>query len=228
MNADSNSNVFLDNLTLLSYEHRVFVVSLNDNWEIAEDVEIRKSPSIYIENASFHFEKTFGIKLIPLLELNWFPTTTAYPEVYEIGKEIAGELLNLNGEWDAIAGRSTNNNGFDHLLCFSNQTGEHYGFAFIERNIAFHFAQSDELDQYLPGSLSIPDEWGENIIQHEVSHNFGALDRDRAIYPPSIMSKPYSASQALEDLYSNRLWSQVNNWLIQDILLILSNRMMYD
>jgi hypothetical protein len=74
----------------------------------------------------------------------------------------------------------------------------------------------------------MPDEWAENIFQHEISHDFGALDRDRAIYAPSVMSKPYTVEQALADLAISKLWSQVNNWLLDDILLMLANREMFD
>ena len=222
------SNVYLDNISVISYEHRVFVVALNDNWEVMNDKIIRKSPTIGITNASLYFEKDLGIKLMPILELDWHPPTTEYLGVYDYSKQTTGDLLNLEGEWDVMAGRSLSNNGFDFLSCFSNQTSDHFGFAFIESNIAFHFARSRELENYLGIDFSIPEEWVENIIQHEISHDFGALDRDRAIHLPSIMSKPYTAQQAWDDFISNKLWSQVNNWLLEDILLILENRAMFD
>ncbi len=226
------SNVYLDNISIISYEHRVFIVYLNDNWEYRNDEIFRKNPVIYIRNASTYFEKDLGIKLIPILELNWQPSTTEYPAVYDYAKLIAGDMLYLEGVWDVFHGRSLNNNGFDFLSCFSNQTSDHFGFAFLNSNIAFHFAQSRELDNYLEdylgSSFSMPDEWAENIIQHEISHDFGALDRDRAIYAPSVMSKPYTVEQALEDLFISKLWSQVNNWLLNDILLMLANREMFD
>ncbi|MHA1482207.1 MAG: hypothetical protein ACTSQA_02070 [Candidatus Heimdallarchaeaceae archaeon] len=226
------SNVYLDNISVISYEHRVFVVALNDNWEVMNDKVIRQDPIIGITNASLYFEKDLGIKLIPILELDWNPPITEYPDVYDYGKQITGDLLNLEGEWDVMPGRSLSNNGFDFLSCFSNQTSDHFGFAFIDSNIAFHFARSRELENYLEDYLddgfSIPEEWVENIIQHEISHDFGALDRDRDIYLPSIMSKPYDANQALTDFLLNKLWSQVNNWLLEDILLMLENRAMFD
>lgn len=222
------SNVYLDNISVISYEHRVFIVSLNDNWEYRNDEIFRKNPMIDIRNASTYFEKDLGIKLIPILELNWQPATTEYPAVYNYAKQIAGDMLDLEGDWDVHYGRSLNNHGFDFLSCFSNQTSDHFGFAFLNSNIAFHFAQSRELENYLGFSFSMPDEWAENIIQHEISHDFGALDRDRAIYPPSVMSKPYTVEQALADLAISKLWSQVNNWLIDDILLMLANREMFD
>ncbi|MCK5141285.1 MAG: hypothetical protein KAQ70_03750 [Candidatus Heimdallarchaeota archaeon] len=222
------SNVYLDNISVISYEHRVFIVSLNDNWEYRNDEIFRKNPIIYIRNASTYFEKDLGIKLIPILELTWQLATTEYPAVYNYAKQIAGDMLDLEGDWDVYYGRSLNNHGFDFLSCFSNQTSDHFGFAFLNSNIAFHFAQSRELENYLGFSFSMPDEWAENIIQHEISHDFGALDRDRAIYSPSVMSKPYTVEQALADLAISKLWSQVNNWLIDDILLMLANREMFD
>ncbi|MHA1202763.1 MAG: zinc-dependent metalloprotease family protein, partial [Candidatus Heimdallarchaeaceae archaeon] len=176
-------------------------------------------PMVYIRNASTYFEKDLGIKLIPILELIWKPATTEYPAVHDYAKQIAGEQMGLEGDWEFFYGRSLNNNGFDFLSCFSNQTSDHYGFAFLNSNMAYHFAQSRELENYLGFSFSMPDEWAENIVQHEISHDFGALDRDRAIYAPSVMSKPYTVEQAL---------AQVNNWLLDDILLMLANREMFD
>ncbi|MCK4896218.1 MAG: hypothetical protein KAS47_05375, partial [Candidatus Heimdallarchaeota archaeon] len=40
------SNVYLDNISVISYEHRVFIVSLNDNWEYRNDEIFRKNPII--------------------------------------------------------------------------------------------------------------------------------------------------------------------------------------
>lgn len=222
------SDVYLDNISVISYEHRVFIVTLNDNWEYRNDEVFRKNPMVYIRNASTYFEKDLGIKLIPILELIWQPATTEYPGVFDYAKQFAGETLDLGGDWEVFYGRSLSNNGFDFLSCFSNQTSDHYGFAFLNSNIAFHFAQSRELENYLGFSFSMPDEWAENIFQHEISHDFGALDRDRAIYAPSVMSKPYTVEQALADLAISKLWSQVNNWLLDDILLMLANREMFD
>ncbi|MBY8999450.1 MAG: hypothetical protein KGD64_00895 [Candidatus Heimdallarchaeota archaeon] len=222
------SNVYLDSISVISYEHRVFVVSLNDNWEYRDDEVFRKNPMAHIQNASTYFEKDLGIKLIPILELVWHPETTEYPAVHNYAKQIVGEQMGLEGDWEFFYGRSLNNHGFDFLSCFSNQTSDHYGFAFLNSNMAYHFAQSRELESYLGFSFSMPDEWAENIVQHEISHDFGALDRDRAIYPPSVMSKPYSIDQALADLVVSKLWSQVNNWLLDDMLLMLANRAMFD
>ena len=138
----------------------------------------------------------------------------------------AGELLNLQDDWDIVYGRSSKNHGFDLLLTFSNRTSEHYGFAYYERNAAFHFGQSEELGEY--SWISIVEDWAENLIQHEISHNFGAHDRDRLVSPPSVMSKPSTPEQTIADFTTNLLWLQVNNWLLEDILLMLKNRIMFD
>ena len=103
---------------------------------------------------------------------------------------------------------------------------DHFGFAYYERNACFNFAQSEELGEY--SWLTIVGDWAENLIQHEVSHLFGAEDRDRTFDPPSVMSKPSNPDQVIADFSINKLWLQVNNWLMEDILLMLANRAMFD
>ncbi|MHA1260467.1 MAG: hypothetical protein ACTSRO_12700 [Candidatus Heimdallarchaeaceae archaeon] len=42
------------------------------------------------------------------------------------------------------------------------------------------------------------------------------------------MTKPTTAEQALADFTTNRLWLQLNNWLFEDIKLMIENRGMFD
>ena len=226
INTETSTDVFIDNLSIMQYEHRVFVFMLNDNWETIDDEIGRKDLFTTLNETSFYFEKELGIKLIPLLELSWYPENTSMSVVDDIGLEAAGAKLNLDGEWDMVKGRSNENHGFDHLVLFSNQTSDHFGFAYYEYNAAFHFAQSLELGEY--SWISIVEEWAENLAQHEISHNFGALDRDSSVDPPSVMSKPSTPDQVIIDYTGNKLWLQVNNWLIEDILLMLKNKAMFD
>ncbi len=226
LSAEIGTKLYLDDISIAKYEHRVFVVLLNDNWEIIGNEMGRKNLFESIAETSFFFEKYLGIKLIPILELEWYPNNTSKEVVDLIALHDAGELLNLQDDWDIVYGRSSKNHGFDLLLTFSNRTSEHYGFAYYERNAAFHFGQSEELGEY--SWISIVEDWAENLIQHEISHNFGAHDRDRLVSPPSVMSKPSTPEQAIADFTTNLLWLQVNNWLLEDILLMLKNRAMFD
>jgi hypothetical protein len=225
-NADLGTKIHLDNFSIVQYEHRVYIVILNDYWETMGDEIVRKNLFESIHDVSFFFEAELGIKLIPVLELEWHPNSTRMAVVDDIALDDAGRLLKLQDDWDVEYGRSPDNHGFDLLLTFSNRTSEHYGFAYYRANAAFHFAQSEELGEY--SWLTIVEDWAENLIQHEISHNFGAYDRDRSIYPPSVMSKPSTPEQALADFTTNLLWLQVNNWLIEDILLMLEYKSMFD
>ncbi|TFG10392.1 hypothetical protein EU534_01040 [Candidatus Heimdallarchaeota archaeon] len=224
--ADNSTNVYLDNLSILSYEHRVFVFMLNDNWEISGSDLARNDLFTTMLETSDIFERELGIKLIPVLELPWYPEDVSMSIIDETALETAGNLLGLDNIWDTEYGRSSNNNGFDLLTSFSNQTSDHFGFAYYENNAAFHFAESEELGDF--SYLGIIADWAENLVQHEIAHNFGALDRDRTFDPPSVMSKPVTPQQVWDDFYYGRLWLQVNNWLIEDILLMLENRAMFD
>jgi len=224
--ADNNTSVYLDKLSILQYEHRIFVLSLNDNWETIGDEIGRPSTFETIINASYFFEKELGIKLIPILEREWQPENLSWVVVDDDALASAGEMLGLEGDWDVVMGRSNQNHGFDILISYSNQTSDHYGFAYYERNACFNFGQSEELGEY--SWLTIVGDWAENLIQHEVSHLFGAEDRDRTFFSPSVMSKPSNPDQVVADFTINRLWLQVNNWLIEDVLLMLANRAMFD
>ncbi len=224
--ADNSTNVYLDNISILGYEHRVFVLLLNDNWEISGQEIARNNLTTTMEETSTIFERELGIKLIPLLELPWYPEDVGMSVIGNIAMQTAGELIGLEDSWDVEQGRSPNNNGFDLLTTFSNQTSDHFGFAYYERNAAFHFAESEELGEY--SYIGIVADWAENLVQHEIAHNFGAEDRDRTVDPPSVMSKPVTPQQVWDDFSHGRLWLQVNNWMIEDILLMLANRHMFD
>jgi len=224
--ADNNTNVYLDDLSILQYEHRVYVLMLNDNWETIVDEIGRSDLFTTIAATSYFFEKELGIKLIPILELEWHPSNLSWIVVDDDALASAGEMLGLESEWNVATGRSNQNHGFDLLTSYSNQTSEHFGFAYYEMNACFHFGQSGELGEY--SWLTIVGDWAENLIQHEISHNFGAHDRDRTFFPPSVMSKPTNPDQVVADFLINKLWLQVNNWLTEDVLLMLANRAMFD
>jgi hypothetical protein len=225
--ADNATEFYLDNLSILQYVHRVFVVVLNDNWEIIGNEIGRDSPSRAIEGASFYFVRELGYELIPIIEHEWHPPNVSMEVVDDLGLEAAGEKLSLNRSWHVAKGRSDLNHGFDLLTGFSNRTSEHFGFAYYTYNVAFHFAQSKELGEEYSW-VTIVNDFADNLVQHEISHNFGAHDRDRTYWPPSVMSKPSTPEQVYEDVLGNKLWLIVNNWLIEDIVLMLEHRKMFD
>jgi hypothetical protein len=199
---------------------------LNDNWEISGGDVARNDLITTMNDTSMIFEKELGIKLVPLLELPWYPEDVSMGVIDDIALQTTGELLGLDGDWDTNYGRSSDNHGFDLLTTFSNQTSDHFGFAYYKNNAAFHFAESEELGEY--SYIGIVADWAENLVQHEIAHIFGALDRDRTFDPVSVMSKPVTPQQVWDDFSHGRLWLQVNNWMIEDILLMLQNRAMFD
>ncbi len=225
--ADNTTEFYLDNLSILQYVHRVFVVVLNDNWETIGNEIGRDSPSRAIEGASYYFMREMGFELLSIIEHEWHPPSVSMGVVDDLGLEAAGEKLSLNRSWHVAKGRSDLNHGFDLLTGFSNRTSEHFGFAYYTYNVAFHFAQSEELGEEYSW-VTIINDFADNLVQHEISHNFGAHDRDRTYWPPSVMSKPSTADQVVGDLISNKLWLIVNNWLIEDIVLMLEYRKMFD
>ena len=225
--ADNATEFYLDNLSILRYVHRVFVVILNEDWETVDNEIGRDSPSKAIEGASYYFMREMGFELLPIIEHEWHPPNVSMGVVDDFGLETAGEKLSLNRSWYVAKGRSDLNHGFDLLTCFSNRTSEHFGWAYYTYNVAFHFAQSKELGEEYSW-VTIINDFAENLVQHEISHNFGAHDRDRTYWPPSVMSKPSTPDQVVGDLLGNKLWLIVNNWLIEDIELMLQYRKMFD
>ena len=225
--ADNATEFYLDNLSIFQYVHRVFVVILNDNWETVGNEIGRDSPSRAIEGASYHFMREMGIELLPIIEQEWHPPSVSMGVVDDLGLEAAGEKLSLNRSWHVANGRSDLNHGFDLLTCFSNRTSDHFGWAYKTYNLAFHFAQSEELGEEYSW-VTIINDFAENLVQHEISHNFGAFDRDRTYWPPSVMSKPSTPEQVYEDVITEKLWLIVNNWLVEDIVIMLQYRKMFD
>ncbi|MHA1199310.1 MAG: hypothetical protein ACTSQF_08190 [Candidatus Heimdallarchaeaceae archaeon] len=224
--ADNSTHVYVDDISIRQYEHRVFVLMLNDNWEISGKEVARNDLFTTMNDTSSFFERELGIKLIPILELPWYPEDVSMSVIDDTALQTAGNLLGLDGIWDTGYGRSPDNHGFDLLTSFSNQTSDHFGFAYYKNNAAFHFAESGELGEY--SWIGIVADWAENLVQHEIAHNFGALDRDRTFDPVSVMSKPVIPQQVWDDFSHGELWLQVNNWMIEDIMLMLQNRAMFD
>ena len=113
LNAEIGTKLYLDDISVMKYEHRVLVVMLNDNWETIGDELARKNLFESMLDTSFYFEKYLGIKLIPILELKWSPHNTSKEVVDLIALNDAGEMLKLQDDWQVVYGRSPENHGFD-------------------------------------------------------------------------------------------------------------------
>ncbi len=234
--AEVGSKILLDNISIKSYEYNVFLVLLDNNWRYDSQANItRKSIKETINEVSIRFRAFYGINLIPLIEKRWYVTHNEIREIsdaYQTGINDAGKILKLKGPWDGKKGKSKNNNGFDMLVCFSNFSASHFGFV-KERNVAFHFAQSEYLQEAINEAglgwiqIKIKEDWADNLAQHEISHIFGALDRDRRYFSPSVMTKSLTPEDVINDFMRKELWLQVENWLIQDARIMITSRAMF-
>lgn len=228
--------ILLDNLSIKSYEYKVFLVILDNNWRYDSQANItRESITETIKEVSIRFRDFYGVSLIPLIEKKWVVTHNEIREIsdaYQTGINDAGKILKLKGPWEGKEGKSRNNNGFDMLVCFSNFSASHFGFV-KKRNVAFHFAQSEYLQEAINEAglgwiqVKIKEDWADNLAQHEISHIFGALDRDRRYFPPSVMTKSLTPEDVINDLMRKELWLQIDNWLIQDARIIITSRAMF-
>jgi len=225
--------IIIDNVSIRAYEKKIFIAILDNNWKIAQEEVIRNETKVAVERASKYFEKNMGIKLIPLVRVEWKLESenkiVSLDEMHEKAIKDAEKLLGLKQEWVVEKGRSEKNNGFDMLNAFTNKTGEHFGFIFGEENAAFHFAQSNYLQKALNEAgmgyiqVTVIDEWAENLVQHEVSHIFGAKDRDSREYEPSVMTKQLTTEEVIKAFIEGKMWLQCNNWLIEDMKIMIEN-----
>ncbi|MHA1115073.1 MAG: zinc-dependent metalloprotease family protein [Candidatus Heimdallarchaeaceae archaeon] len=225
--------IIIDNVSIRAYEKKIFIAILDNNWKTAQGEVIRNETEIAVERASKYFEKNLGIKLMPLVRVEWKLESEnkiiSLDEMHEKAIKDAEKLLGLKQEWIVEKGRSEKNNGFDMLNAFTNRTGEHFGFIFGGENAAFHFAQSNYLQKALNEAgmgyiqVTIIDEWAESLVQHEVSHIFGAKDRDSREYEPSVMTKQLTTEEIIKAFIEGKMWLQCNNWLIEDMKIMIEN-----
>jgi 5-hydroxyisourate hydrolase-like protein (transthyretin family) len=115
----------------------------------------------------------------PTTDGGWWTLTT---------ETIAPEFLGLGEEWNIRPNPGDEwlqkeNHGFDSLVVFIGEKGEHYGWADVGGNRVITFIDSGkwwapqvDIDQI------------DNLIQHEISHNFGAPNHEGWFDPTSVMT----------------------------------------
>ncbi|MFW9779716.1 MAG: hypothetical protein ACFFE8_12750 [Candidatus Heimdallarchaeota archaeon] len=168
--------------------HPVFVVVFkNQEWSNAGYLP----PSIYIYQASARFEYWFDIDLIVAFELTWTPTPEASSTA--LLNELSGtatQALQLPQAWDDQPYTVSGHHGFDVIAGFTGYLSDHSGRA---GNSRFVVAKGGIGEAIVPG-ISM-----DNLVQHEASHMYGALERwDFEVWlgQPSVMSKPWGLYNA--------------------------------
>jgi len=186
---DDSSYTVLDdivvNVILNPFEHVVFTYFVhNFHAPLIDDLTIRYA----LDKTLYRMEHdySFSIKIVVIQEDNsWNPDNSllnASDMVEDIWVHVGNKLELINNTWDFIPGydlrsgvwteTKSANAGYDLLLAASNRPGDVLGIAGYSGNWGFISGGRYNLLNYQT-TISQYD----NILQHEISHVFGAHDR---------------------------------------------------
>ncbi|NPD88530.1 MAG: hypothetical protein HGN29_07390 [Asgard group archaeon] len=158
------------------------------------------------------------------------------------GREKAGDMLGLSvGGWDYTEVEnyqvSQNNHGFDKLAFFVGEKEQHWGVCcgksyivcYFDRdlwNVAAAIVNAAIGYPFFPYEL--PEWWIDNLIQHEISHSFGAEDHGDWGDSYSVMTyldiwNPIDSVYAIDAILNGLYCFQLNNWLDDDVTTMSSS-----
>jgi hypothetical protein len=223
INSSNQIHLIINEVWFMKQYHPVNVIIADDHWT---DIGSGASKAaISVLQASYYFELFLGIKLIPLTTLIWdreIETTDLHVLRDDASQQIATQMGIDEGIWHVSPGRNELNHGYDLLLAMTSHAGAHYGVVSTESNWIIMCGKSD----YSGTSLS--PSWAENLVQHEISHIFGAPDHYSGEDAPSVMTKATTASQVFQEILTGTLWAQLNNWLLEDLFEMSQFSSIYD
>jgi hypothetical protein len=222
-----NSTIVLE-LALPTRKTVLFAIVASNNWSSRSVDNLQFFlPKYYIDQASSRFQDVFNLTIMPIHQVNF--TSNAGSNLVSLRDEAinqTGNQLSLpTGDWDYVSGISPNNAGADILLVMTNKTMDYLGVVFSESgntlNAAVHARGSLNTGNYrLHSSLA------DNLVQHEISHIFGAPDRFTDSSLPSIMTKSKLNDAPIDIVFGN-FWLFLTQWLEQDIQTMFENILMY-
>lgn len=209
------------------YENVVFAYYLNDNIPpFSSGRTMRDALQLAIDRLENAY--SFSIKILIIAEDNSWTIGDVEPTVQEFRKnawEHVGQKLGLkDNTWNHLHGydlyqnrmwteTKEENAGYDILIAVTEKpANNHLGFAGIAGNWAL--VTSGRLDLL---NYKIPENGFDKIIQHELSHIFGAHDRD---YTNTIMD---TAPAFYEEGVTSPC-VELTNYTNEDLLLITENQ----
>ncbi|MCE7734261.1 MAG: hypothetical protein GPJ54_05230 [Candidatus Heimdallarchaeota archaeon] len=203
----------------------IMTVVANNNWErLSEDgTEFRKA-DYYVNQLNSHYSEVFNMTFVIVANVN-FDSSPASSNLFVMRQEAittVGTNLKLNqSKWHDGVGTQLENAGGDILLILSNKTMDHLGIVFRapdgENNLNMAIGARGSLNTGQESiEIRLPSIYGDNLIQHELSHIFRAPDRWTEDDLASIMTKS-RPSDALFDIATAKFWLMRTNWLEQDI-----------
>jgi len=205
-------------LSLITKRVVFFTVIADNHWAgTGTDGYVFRDPSYYIQQASSPFENVFNVTYIPSKVVHTStPDSDNLVDYTNTVLTEVGTALNLTSDiWTIGSGTFEQNMGYDLLLVFTNVTMQHLGIVYGNQTGAFNLGVHSRGSHYT-GNYRLPPVFADNLIQHEVSHIFGAPDRFTTTSPPSIMTKS-TPDAALGDILRGTFWLYQTSWLEQDI-----------
>ncbi|MCY3410326.1 MAG: hypothetical protein INQ03_01705 [Candidatus Heimdallarchaeota archaeon] len=205
-------------LQMLTQHNPIFVVNANNYWHgRAVDLLTFERPNYYLKQVSNRYLTTFNISFIEVAEVIF--TTSKGTDLFELiddANNAIGTQLKLNGStWNIGTGPHPGNYGADIELVYTNKTMDHLGIVIGQYGEAFNIAVNARGSNF-EGNFRITSNFADNLIQHEMSHIFGAPDRWTSDDAPSIMSKS-KPEDAYFDIAFGEFWLMRTNWLEIDI-----------
>lgn len=203
----------------------LMTVVANNNWEnLSDDGTQFRDVAYYFDQLNTHFSDVFNMTFVLAANVH-FDSTRGSSNLLIMREEAitsVGVNLNLNGSrWQAGVGTQLDNAGGDVLLILTNKTMDHLGIVYRapdgKNNLNIAIAARGSLNTGQESiQLRLPSVYGDNLIQHELSHIFRAPDRWTEDDPSSIMTKS-RPSDALFDIVTAKFWLMRTNWLELDI-----------
>ncbi len=215
-------------LLMLTQRIPIFVVNANNNWHgYATDGLYFERPDYYLKQVSFRFQATFNITMIEIIEVEFDmnATSSLYALISTANDAIGKSLKLVNNTWNIGAGPQPGNAGLDIELVYTNRTMDHLGIVIGSEGEAYNIAVNARGSNF-EGNYRITSNFGDNLIQHELSHVFGAPDRWTDTDSASIMSKS-KPDDAFFDIATFKFWLLRSNWLDEDITTMMNKAKLF-
>jgi len=217
----------------------IFVVIANNNWDgEAEDGYVFREPEFYLDQVTERFKTIFNVSFYVVAQVDFETDKSSSYTVLRVDAiDAVGQELKLrNNKWSLDLRTNSSNAGADLMIVLTDKTMDYLGIVFgtpLGRyNMAFHARGSLNTgtggdNEELDAEIRLPPSFADNLIQHEMSHIFGAIDRFTDTDNPSIMTKS-RLDDALIDLIAGRFWLGLTYWLEDDIDLMVNEFARYD
>jgi hypothetical protein len=215
-------------LSLRTRHVPILAVMASNNWEgIDADEPPFRNPEYYMSQVSHRFESIFNVSIIPvvIVEFESISGSDLFVLADEATQAVGKELQLESNTWKTGTGTQEENMGADILIILTNKTMDHLGIVLGAYGNAFNMAINAR-GSFFEGSYRLPSNLADNLIQHELSHVFGAPDRWTDSDPASIMTKT-KPDDIYSDIFTGKFWLTRTDWLEEDIQTMIDRVIWY-